>query len=412
MSSIELVTHRIRGQIASGQILRGTKLPKIAFIAHTHGVSTATVVSALRVLEGEGCIHKTGKSWICGGRPRPPEEPRAESWNSIILLLHTPNLWKSLHNPRCGDFCRRIEKEALEAHVQLRYCITEHTGEISGGFNHRGRKGFGNLAGSLGSKYLGTLIPCDSKMLPDLLNWIHFTKAFKRPTVWFDCCDEDLEAKDIAKPKGLFYRCHYSESATVCEIVSSLQRYGHRKIGYIGMKEEPWVRSRLRMLRSVSEARNLGMEFIDANTQDHTTLPVQEIFSSILGPRLNKKLLQTPAERDSAIAEVLHRGATVLLAANDHVGVRLLPRLLDLGFQIPSDVSFLSVDNTPSVIPMSSISSGFDYLGYAALHTMLNDIPNTSDKWGNIAAQPRLFDRGTLGRSADPGSTADSRHHP
>ncbi len=396
MSSIELVTDRLRGRIASGQILKGSKLPKIAFLAHSHGVSTATVVSALKILEVEGCIHKAGKSWICGGRPRPPEKPRAESWNSIILLLHTPNLWKSLHNPRCGDFCRSVEKEALEAHVQLKYCLTEDSEKTPSGFKHRGHEGFENLVSSLGSRYLGTLIPCDTHMLPNVADWIQFTKNFKRPVVWFDCCDEDLSAKGIRGPRGSFYRCHYSESATVSEIVASLHRYKHKKIGYIAMKDELWVRTRLQMLREVSQARNLEMEFYYANTRLHSGLRVQETISSILGPKLNRDQLQQQHETDSAIAEVLCKGATVLLAANDFVGIRLLPRLLDLGFQVPSDISFMSIDNTPSILPMSSVSSGFDYLGYAAFHALLSDIPTASDKKGNVAAQPRLFDRGTL----------------
>lgn len=396
MSSIETVTDRLRGQIASGQILKGTRLPKVAFLAHTNGVSTATVVSALKILESEGCIHKIGKSWICGTRPSPPGRPRAASWNSIVVLLHAPNLWKSLHNPRCGDFCRSVEKEALEAHVQLRFCLTDDTGEIPGGFKHRGRNGFNNLVDSLGSKYLGTLIPCDTHMLPNLIDWIMLTKAFKRPTVWFDCSDENLPEEEIRSPRGSFYRCHYSESATVCEIISSLQRYGHRKIGYIGIKDEPWVRTRLNMLRKVSCARDLGMEFIYINTRDQNSPPIRENLSTVLGPELYRVSPESPMGLDSAITEAVNWGATVLLAANDYVGVRLLPRLLDLGFQVPSDMSFMSVDNTPSIIPMSSVSSGFDYLGYAAFHALLNDLPTASDRFGNVAAQPRLFDRGTL----------------
>ncbi len=396
MSSIETVTDRLRGQIASGQILKGARLPKIAFLAHTNGVSTATIVSALKILESEGCIHKIGKSWICGARPNPPGKPRAASWNSIVVLLHAPNLWKSLHNPRCGDFCRSVEREALEAHVQLRFCLAGDTGEIPGGFKHRGRNGFEDLVDSLGSKYLGTLIPCDTHMLPDLVDWIMLAKAFKRPTVWFDCSDEDLPEEKIRRPGGSFFRCHYSESATVCEIISSLQRYGHRKIGYIGMKDEPWVRTRLDMLRKVSRARDLGMEFIYINTQDQNTLSTREVLSTVLGPGVNRVLLESPKEPDSAIAEAINRGATVLLTANDYVGIRVLPRILDLGLQVPSDISFMSVDNTPSIIPMSSVSTGFDYLGYAAFHALLNDLPTASDKLGNVAAQPRLFDRGTL----------------
>ena len=47
---------------------------------------------------------------------------------------------------------------------------------------------------------------------------------------------------------------------------------------------------------------------------------------------------------------------------------------------------------------VSSVDLNLDDLGYAAAHLLIGDVPVKADRLGNIAIQPTLIDRGSVGR--------------
>ena len=61
----------LRAQIESGERPPGSRLPTIMQLSQEHGVATATVTKALRILKGEGLVvGSTGHGTFVAGTPR------------------------------------------------------------------------------------------------------------------------------------------------------------------------------------------------------------------------------------------------------------------------------------------------------------------------------------------------------
>jgi DNA-binding LacI/PurR family transcriptional regulator len=266
--------------------------------------------------------------------------------------------------------------------------------------------------------------------------------------VWFD----DIDEGGISLPSPrLFVRCHYAEEPALEKAVDLLADLGHSRVGYPALRfvpePGPWMVSRLERLRAICSRR--GMELIAptasayrsredslggltarlealATVGEPASRAVMQRMQRFVStsPRtaaaenpwktLARALQQSPrpprlaelvrqAQEVGAIATCLKEGATALVAANDEMAIRVVAALRRMSIAVPGRLSLVSFDNYPAIqaYPVSSVDFGFGYLGYAAFHALLRDIPLPRDTNSDIATRPHVLRRGSVGR---PGS--------
>jgi DNA-binding LacI/PurR family transcriptional regulator len=213
-------------------------------------------------------------------------------------------------------------------------------------------------------------------------------------------------------PKSFCY-LHLDEKTAVSQAVDMLVRCGHRRVGYtmFGDQSVDWmIRRRTLLDAALKSAR---AELVVADLTEPFWIPswTSEINKhAAFGQRLDA-FIQRPATITSAaqsllsntpsMRKLLDAVATAIIAANDWMAQQVYLWCRGAGIAVPGDLSMITFDNTPDseAMPITNIDFGLAYLGYAAAHIILNDIPLRIPSDGRIAGPVRVMDRGSVGES-------------
>ncbi len=455
---LERMAREYRTRITRGYLRAGTVLPKIRVIAQTETVSCTTVTKALRCLQGEGLVHKTGKNWIVGPGRKRTSAFRISPQYVIVLVINDWISWGAINQPRSRAFMDTLSKLSADYGIRISPVFWAPR-KTPLAVLPSGTQGAIKHIRALGNRYLGSVLAGSRNELPDIGGWIRALTPFSRPVVWFDRYDELRE--DLPDAEN-FFRCRFSELPAIKSSLDLLYGYGHRKVGYcaLGLEgsdwqikrgdllsqaareygrleirrskmfletwSEPWggIRTRMdkleRRLRSttssISDTSNLQTiltqveivgRIIQSNLEElGTSLSIEKLAKYIGGitrTKLHGRMPEYFRESTYSVIPVLATfladpEITAVIAPNDHEAQLIFLALNALGFDIPERISLLSFDNHPelSLYPFSTIDFGFDHLGYSAFHLILGDLPIRRDRHGDVECRPRVIHRGSI----------------
>jgi DNA-binding LacI/PurR family transcriptional regulator/DNA-binding transcriptional regulator YhcF (GntR family) len=380
-SSALVLAGELEEQICTGQLRTGQQLPKVAVYARAFHASENTVIQAFRILRSKGLVHKAGKPWYIG--PPPAEKPGSSlkpTQPTIVVLGHSPRAWGSLDLAyRTRNFTIQFSSESRRYGVRLLLVSISASDMFrASGWN---RERAAQLIRKLGPRYLGTLIISSRNDIRDMKEWIDLLLRYRRPVVWFDRNDEGLPDREASR---LLRRCHFDERSAVRLALETLYEAGHRNVAHAlsGVSKSKWKNRRLRLIQE--EARSMEMDVFG----------MRECGFVLEGAS------QTVDDWVHAIARVLlhSRKATALIAPSDYMACQYYERFSGSNIRIPRQLSLISFDNSTyaHTYGLSSVDFGFDYLGYAAFHTIHGSIPVRRSKAGDIPSKPFIDNRDTI----------------
>lgn len=147
------------------------------------------------------------------------------------------------------------------------------------------------------------------------------------------------------------------ESGAASIVVAHLKALGHRNIVYVGPGDEQYFpQSRLPFVLKALAAAGLpaGREVL---------------FDTALSGGW-----RGAAQRLASVPD----GPTAVIAHNDALAIQLIAHLIDLGFDIPRDLSVVGYDNLDiskyTKVPLTSVNYSKEMLGQAAIDLVLNQI--------------------------------------
>jgi DNA-binding LacI/PurR family transcriptional regulator len=307
-----------------------------------------------------------------------------------------------------------------------------------------------------GVRYRGCLLAASSTELDDFRAQMTALAGFGRPVVWFDRYDE---SNRVDKPRPVT-RCHFSEHAGVTEALSFLRACGHRTVTFELRHSGGWQERRLRLMQKHNAESDNPLDIhghkvpgrsdwerptetgIDSELSrlERVAMPtVGEALAyfvrrerSILGEfhaydsnstaasahrglcvfanaHAHGAVDEThPAHKHAEIVwallslvEGLESGASALVCPNDAEARSFTLHHLDVcRIRVPEHMSILGFDNQFDrlLFPLTTVDWGFGYLGYQALHAILDDIPVSRNSDGDIPAVPHVVDHGTVAR--------------
>lgn len=463
-STVTHVYTRLRDGINDGTFRMGHPLPKVAYLASELRVSHHTVTAAYRRLKEENLVHKEGRTWVTG--PLVVRSPSSEfvSQPVILLLESREDFWADMaQRPFFESFCRAFQTEVEAYNVQLIPALFERRGTMPH-VAPAGRTEILSLVRSLGHRYRGCLLANSMNETEGLRTWISDLLACGRPVVWFDRLKENPRL-NFSSP--LFSRCHESEGRAVRLALEHLASVGHRHAAFPCFARERWSARRgaligealrstrggivvessresddvfgtcdretqVRLLRQWYDALPVvrsavdtlverGDELIDAvgaATVEALTRDKLDGTAAVLAgmPPVEERATKAFRELDYLrwliqITPLLCRALadpriTALIAPNDTYAHYFCSWLKAGGTSIPDQLSVISFDNLWFLqhLSVTSVDFGYGYLGFAAFHSIIQDISIEKDRQGNIAARPRIVYRGTV---APPGQPLD-----
>jgi DNA-binding LacI/PurR family transcriptional regulator len=365
--AMELMEH-----IESGVLRDGDMLPKISYLALKNHVSNKTVSRAYRHLERRGVVTRNGKRRVVGTPPRGSSRRLTDTPPVILLLGEGEFSWRGLFVPRTEGFCRTFSTEADRRGIQLLpVCSTVREPEY--GYFAQGEAEIRTLIQTLGDRYQGSLILNTRGEMPDVDRWMDLLSRMGKPVVWFDRHGESFRL-----PGPRVFHCYFSERRAVELAARYLVESGHRTIGYVNSGQD-WMQHRETLLRCGLEALSPDVALV----------------------RL-KVTTRYPALRRHHVTA--YPGLSAIVAPNDHDARHIYYSLRGAGLRIPDDLSLLSFDNYPELIPLpvSTIDFGFDHLGYCSFHLILRDLPIRTDSANGVATRPRLVRRGSVASVPSP----------
>jgi len=448
-----MLADSLEKEILSGDRKSGEHLPKKSYFASKYHMSNTTILKAFQYCAEQGLLHKEGRSWVIGGETR--EGPSDGSPPVILILESRIGRFHSMSTIRTQRFLPSILEEARKTGIRLTFGLTEIWAAPSGTLP-RGKEEIMSLVSRLGYRYRGTLIVAPKGEFEEMDDWVSLLGSAGQPVVWVDTHDTDA-SRQIRSIH--FRRAHFSESAGLFSALRHLVEYGHRTVGFSYNPRISWQVCRYHKILDIARRKGMPLKvvtnprsktFWERIAQGSIERNVDRLLhegSPILAESLNWLVHHVEDFYDSvkyiaqlhrihgeiglikcsehlsrrglcnedraavfshvlAVAEspilvpfLRNSGPTALIAPNDHHARTMYFWLRNAGVQIPSDLSVLSFDNYEQFleIPISTVDFGFGYLGYAALHAILGDIPVKTTRTGDICAQPHVVDRGSVG---------------
>lgn len=443
----------IEKSIVSGEFKAGDIFPKQSHYARLHRISVHTLQKALTHLVDGNVLHRDGRQYLVGGKPRLDTHAGDPLFIPVVLLLlETQRTWLNRLNSSHGNFFRGFEAEAERFGIRMSpVFVDKKNGRRE--FPAGGREVYA-YAKSLGGYYCGVIIP-DANFAPEeCRQWGRIFDSLKRPSVWFD-------------PRGRFSRdlcgvhsvmCREDEREFVRTGLEHLHMLGHGRIWYGYDPVVAWHEKRSRQLKEIAEKLSPVPQItIDNSLADRVAAGIDKAkqrltsFASsrdaMLRDRVNEflalvkrkglslseplkqnpdmdtfsyfqKLLSARAMNfswyedvstifrlcawDGAIDSIRESQSTAVIMPNDAMARIFYNCLLLRNIGIPSDMSLVSYDNAEMrrVYPISSVDRGYLRLGYWAFHVIMDDIPTPVDGNGCIYATPFLRNAGSLGPPA------------
>jgi LacI family transcriptional regulator len=235
-----------------------------------------------------------------------------------------------------------------------------------------------DMVHGLGSRFLGCLLVSRKRSGDAAADRARGFIQSGKPVLWFDRNDNGFEHA----PDGPnLHRCFFDEESAATRAVDHLRERGHRTALYAYgdwsvRQQASWKRRRERLVREEAEVH--GMRVVPFGRR-----------ASESSSRGMARMLMDAVRKE---------GATAIVAPRDKVALKLYYELNSAGWRIPEDISMISFDNRPILVsaPITSVDFGFDYLGYAAFHRIFGLVPVKKNRAGDIAARPRVEDRGSV----------------
>ena len=172
------------------------------------------------------------------------------------------------------------------------------------------------------------------------------------------------------------------ESQGIEELVQHLYSKGHRKIGFLGNCGQ--IRfARTRFSAYIAALTKLGLKVDIANVID------------VLPAHLEDKELVFTGQIESAIRQI-QNGVRAWVCASDWVGYLLCRGLIDLGYNIPKDVSIVGFDdtedNTLGCPKLTSVTVPSLRIGAEALRRLINRIKHPASPQLKVMLPCKLFE--------------------
>ena len=402
---------QIRDAIKDGTYRVGQPLPKGDYFVQTRRVAYQTIAGAMRLLHGDGLIHKDGKRWVVGPHRQLKTALRSSAPTVLLVVPRTSDVVPFYSDQHLAPFSTHFSTELASFGIRLTVVpmylsAAQEPDQVSGieEAEKRTRR--------LGSQYQGALALMG---LPEAGTdaWLEMLLSFKMPVVGFDYAGGD----PIMTPKRAFrtawYRLFFDELSAVRMAIDKLADAGHRRIGFPNLARGTidWATRRIEMARQCAASHECHPEIL---TIDHAESfwnpfgqaalpPFFQRFVNALPEPASKQIPPSPAtlrRHTPSLAGLLDRGITALLAANDFSAIEYHEWLAAAGIDVPKGLSLASFGNTAqsAPYPISTIDFGFSRLGYLAAHVFVGDIPVRADKNGAIAGECIWVDRGSVGR--------------
>jgi DNA-binding LacI/PurR family transcriptional regulator/DNA-binding transcriptional regulator YhcF (GntR family) len=410
----------LRDKILSGQYRSGMQLPKVAYFVESCGISTHTVIKAIKQLAAEGLLHKDGIKWIIGKPLHRIDSHSIESSyyrdNPVVTVIaENPNKFTLACE---GNFFSDFTSTFLNE-------LAMHSAETVVCYQDPSLEEFGFVAGfdriiehirSLDSRHIGTLCLFSEGKYPP-----GFYEALLRggsPVL-------DFSTRPIKKPElntitshQRFYQCVFDEEDAVRKALTMLHTSGHRRIGmlnpYSGEDASPkWPARRIKLTQKFAADYDPALQCFVADQKEE--LFRDSLYSDLFRPfgftNPGKNML-TPQvtvgraiENSPSLDFLLNTcHVTALFAMNDYFARDYFFWLTLTGIRIPEDISIVSIDNASSAeaVGLTSIDPGLDYAGHQAAHLLLGTIapPTARPAW--IKSRPWLVRRKSV--AACPGS--------
>lgn len=449
----KLLSDSIEKEILSGMRKAGEHLPKKNYFASKFHMSNTTILKAFQFCAEQGLLHKEGRSWVVGKKER--EGPFEGSPPVVLVLENRIGRFHSMYTIRTRRFSPSFQEEARKCGIRLTFGLTE-TWAAPSGTLPRGKEEIMSLVSRLGYRYRGTLIVATKGEFEELDDFVSLLGSTGQPVVWVDTHDTGVSRS--TRPKQ-FRRAHFSEDAALFSALRHLVEYGHRTIGFSYNPRVPWQVCRYQKILDIVRRKGMPLKVVtnprpktlwerlsegsierNVDRLQHEGPPilaeslnwlvnhVEDFYESVkyiaqlhgihgeiglikCSEHLSRRGL-CKEDRAAVFSHVLavaespilvpflrDSAPTAIIAPNDHHARTMYFWLRNAGVQIPRDISVLSFDNYEQFleIPISTVDFGFGYLGYAALHAILGDIPVKMTQNGDICAQPHVVDRGSVG---------------
>jgi DNA-binding LacI/PurR family transcriptional regulator len=294
------------------------------------------------------------------------------------MLLDRPNAWYAvLHAERTRKFGYQFDQEARCYGIGIMTAFTD-PGVAPSWARYVGSDGVRRLVRRLGKRYLGCLIPSDRRRIPTVAEWAELLMDYNKPVAWFDQGDDPAEDLPV---DPLFIRLRFAETPALELALRYLARRGHRDLLYSWAPTEGnahrWESFRWRALQKVATDVGLTLRCLHPDEAGSST---PDLLSSQLSRR-------SPS--------------TALIVPHDHSLPRAMEAVARTRISIPQRLSLISFDNyhVSHGLGVTSVDFGFDYLGYAAFHTLFGAIRARRGFDGSIATRPSVAERGSVGRA-------------
>ncbi len=455
--SVDKIYDLIKKKIVNGSCKMGHQLPKVSYIAIAEHVSHHAVTGAYRRLEADNLAYKEGRLWFAGPKAKRSPNVSVLCPPVILVLQNHEGFWSYMaKRPFFEAFCRSFQNEVEVNNVQLVPVFFQSSDSLH--VIGPGGDAVFDYIRKLDTRYMGTLIVNAEKEVDDFKRWIRNLSLLKRPVVWFDRLKENPPLDSTSR---YFVRCHEAEHYAVSLALEQLISLGHRKIAFPVFVDEPWIMNRKSLIqqelkRQCPEAQlfcgdismnvfasdNLkqqrdvldklskssfdfvktALEYIEHNAQTlfenvpqsivveykkdkltgiasflHYAMRNQEVLSDLFldKPYLPWLIILTPF----CYTLLTKSAATAIIAPNDMIAHKLYLWLKATKVSVPREISLLSFDNHWFLqdLPITSVDFGYGYLGFAAFHSIVQDVSIKKGVSGDVAAAPRIVHRGTLG---------------
>ncbi|MBD3392146.1 MAG: hypothetical protein GF418_08715, partial [Chitinivibrionales bacterium] len=256
-----------------------------------------------------------------------------------------------------------------------------------------------------------------------LETWLASLCQFGRPVVWLDFDNTAPHLDRRALTRKNYFRCYSSDREGVRLALDTLHKLGHRSIAFVecgAYGGQDWQRRRKEYVLEETRTRyrDLSVHVIAQHEEfwrhrmDRERCDILDHADAIRRSLARQYPLASESRMQSLLRDCLaqdvpslaaiaaRRDCTAVLAPNQWLAINYYYWFRFAGFEVPSDLSIIGFDNRLpfEAHPVSTVDFKLDYLGYAAAHALLGDVPVNADRQGNIPSLPAVLDRGTLGR--------------
>ena len=318
------MAQRIEGQIESGELLPGARLPSYGQMRKQYGANPVTLERVYGVLEKRGLIRREAKRGVFIA------EPKAAA-RLVLAVVTNPEL---RHNKYYVHIVSGIQKEAHRLGAEITLC-------------HEGS-------------------PIDWKRADGII--LTWASPKLRQSV-------PHNVPCVATMQRDFYRISsvtVDESAGITAAMEHLIALGHRRIGYMTLeKYETKMSTSPRRLQAYRQA--LLAAGILPDTRRERTLresgyePWQEFVD--LGRQKMDLWLKDDWEE---------LGCTAILAQNDETAIGIIEALTDAGIRVPEQVSVVGFDGIEAgncIRPrLTTVSVPLEEIGAAAVATIIEQL--------------------------------------